>query len=145
MKQFIFFLMAILGFSACEEGGRGGHESMVEYGCPHADFRFSARVVDEQGNPIKGIEARDRYGNFIFESDSSISDENGVIDFSARVFSVESDVCFVDPDGEENGGEFETLKVDISDKLIQTEEGESWYQGGFEAELGDVVDAKGRG
>ena len=49
-------------------------------------------------------------------------------------------MTFVDPDGEENGGEFETLKLDITDKIEQVEESSgNWYEGGFRAELGDVT------
>ena len=47
---------------------------------------------------------------------------------------------FVDPDGEANGGEFETLKLDITDKIEQVEESSgNWYEGGFRAELGEVT------
>ena len=47
---------------------------------------------------------------------------------------------FVDPDGMENGGDFETLTLDITDKVEQVEEGEgNWYEGGFRAELGEVT------
>ena len=51
MKKLIYFLMALLGFGAvgCEEFGA------AEYGCPNVDFRATARVVDEAGEPIEGI------------------------------------------------------------------------------------------
>ena len=50
------------------------------------------------------------------------------------------DLVFTDVDGEENGGEFETLELNISDEVEQVAEGSgSWYEGGYKADLGDVV------
>jgi hypothetical protein len=50
------------------------------------------------------------------------------------------EVVFLDVDGEYNGGEFESLELDISDKVKQTKKGSGdWYQGTYKAELGDVT------
>ena len=49
-------------------------------------------------------------------------------------------VTFEDVDGEENGGEFETLVLDITDKVEKVGVGSgSWHDGDYTAELGDVT------
>jgi hypothetical protein len=54
--------------------------------------------------------------------------------------SVEHEVIFIDPDGEANGGKFESKEVDIKKYIVQTDEGDgSWDNGSYVAELGDVV------
>ena len=50
------------------------------------------------------------------------------------------EVVFVDDDGEANGGQFESIELDITDKVRQTEKGDDrWYEGSYIAELGDVT------
>ena len=50
------------------------------------------------------------------------------------------EVVFLDVDGEYNGGEFESLELNIADKVKQTQKGDGdWYQGSYKAELGDVM------
>ncbi|MBR2976083.1 MAG: hypothetical protein IKC57_04505, partial [Alistipes sp.] len=54
MKRFLLYLLSLLGFglSSCAGG------NLDAYGVPHINFRLSARVIDESGEPIQGIEAR---------------------------------------------------------------------------------------
>ena len=112
---------------------------MVAYGVPHVDFRLTARVVDSEGNPIQGIVASPEGDSF--DSQTGVSDYLGLIDASGSCWPGSQNVVeFVDIDGELNGGEFETLRLDISDKVQQTHEGEgAWYDGDYEVSLGDVV------
>ena len=127
--------MALLGFGMV--GCEGEDRAAPEYGCPHVNFHLKARVVDEAGEPIPGIEVRlnNDWGKLVE------SDNLGEIDALGSTFpGNQYEIVFKDVDGTENGGEFETLVLDITDKVEQTAEGEgSWYAGDYKAELGDVT------
>ena len=136
MKRFIYFLLALIGF------GAGACDNMrdvaAEYGCPHINFSLKARVVDEAGKPIEGIEVQTRNGAFYMDNHS---DAEGNIDLKVNMWpDTNIDLVFTDVDGAENGGEFETLELNIADKVEQVAEGSgSWYEGGYKADLGDVT------
>lgn len=139
MKRFLLYLLSLLGFglSSCAGG------NLDAYGVPHINFRLSARVIDESGEPIQGIEARpcrNRYDER-FDDKSGYSDYQGYIEAYGRPSpGTQYTVRFIDEDGELNGGKFETLTLDIKDKVVQTADGEGgWNDGSFEAELGDVT------
>lgn len=133
MKKLIYLIMTILGFGAvsCEEIGE---DVAAEYGCPHVDFSLKARVVSEAGVPIEGIMVR---VDWIEE----YTNEEGEVSVNDSVFTgSQYMVRFEDVDGVENGGEFESLTLDIAEKVEQTADGSgSWYDGAFKAELGDVT------
>lgn len=133
MKRLIYMLMALMGFGAvsCEEITE---EVAGEYGVPHVNFSLKARVVDEAGEPIEGIKVR-------VDWVEEYTNQDGEISINGSVFTgSQNRVRFEDVDGEENGGEFETLTLDITDKVEQTADGSgSWYDGAFKAELGDVT------
>lgn len=137
MKRFIYFLLALLGVGAvsCDNGWG---DVVAEYGCPHMNFSLKARVVDEAGKPIEGIEVQTKDNAFYADN---YSDAEGNIDLTASMWpNTNIDVIFTDVDGEENGGEFETLELNIADKVEQVAEGSgSWYEGAYKAELGDVT------
>ena len=141
MKRFIYFLMALFGFvlTSCEDGEKD-HFGVVEYGCPHVNFSLKARVVDQVGTPIQGIEVRLK-GDHRFENKTGFSDYMGNIDAYGSVWpGSQYEVVFVDDDGEANGGQFESIELDITDKVRQTEKGDDrWYEGSYIAELGDVT------
>lgn len=136
MKRLLNILMVLLGFgtSGCDIVG------VAMYGTPNVKFHLSARVVDKDGNPIQGIEVRAKEGAN-FNHNTGISDYQGNIDAWGQVWpGSQYAVTFYDIDGEYNGGEFETLELDISDKVKQTQKGDGeWYQGAYKAELGDVT------
>lgn len=136
MKRFIYFLLALLGFGAvaCDNGSH----TVVEYGCPTMTFSLKARVVDEAGKPIEGIEVQTKDNAFYADN---YSDAEGNIDLKVGMWpDTNIDLVFTDVDGAENGGEFEALELNIADKVEQVEEGSgSWYEGGYKADLGDVV------
>ena len=134
MKRLLYILLGLLGLTSCD------HFGMAEYGCPNVSFSLKARVVDEAGNPIQGIEVRTEDGKR-FEYNTGFSDYEGNIDayggFWAGVQNQK--MQFIDVDGEANGGEFETLTVKI-ENLIQTEEGDgNWYKGAYTADMGTVT------
>ena len=136
MKRFIYFLFVLLGFGAvaCDNGSH----TVVEYGCPTMTFSLKARVVDEAGKPIEGIEVQTKDNAFYADN---YSDAEGNIDLKVGMWpDTNIDLVFTDVDGAENGGEFEALELNIADKVEQVEEGSgSWYEGGYKADLGDVV------
>jgi putative lipoprotein (rSAM/lipoprotein system) len=137
MKRLIYILLALLGFG-CEEAKELGP---CEYGVPHVTFSLKARVVDEAGNPIQGIEVRTRRGDE-FDNNTGVSDFYGYIDAHNIHLGAgqQYEVVFHDIDGPQNGGEFKTLEMDISDKVVQTKEGYgNWNCGTYVAELGDVT------
>lgn len=130
----IYILLGLLGFTGCELF------APVEYGCPNVSFSLKARVVDEAGVPIQGIEVRTEKGGH-FEYNTGFSDYLGYIDASGtfRPGEQHGKVQFIDIDGEANGGEFETLTVDVNN-ATQTEEGSGgWYEGAYAADLGTVT------
>lgn len=133
MKKLIYLLMTLLGFGAvsCEQITE---EVAAEYGVPHVNFSLKARVVDEAGEPIEGIKVRVDWVEEYTNQDGEISINDSVYTWSINR------VRFEDVDGEENGGEFETLTLDITDKVEKTEDGYGgWYDGAYKAELGDVT------
>lgn len=138
MKRFIYFLFALLGFGAvaCDNGSMD--DVVAEYGCPHINFSLKARVVDEAGKPIEGIEVQTKDNDFYTDN---YSDAEGNIDLNVSMWpDTNIDLVFTDVDGAENGGEFEALELNIADKVEQVKEGSgSWYEGGYKADLGDVV------
>ena len=137
MKRFIYFLLALIGFGAGACDNDWG-DPVPEYGCPHMNFSFKARVIDEAGKPIEGIEVQTRNGDFYMDN---FSDAEGNIDLTTGMWpNINIDVIFTDVDGEENGGEFETLELNISDKVEKVKEGDGrWYNGDYAADLGDVT------
>ena len=142
MKRLIYFLMALLGFglTSCEDGEKSHFSGVVEYGCPHVNFALKARVVGQVGTPIQGIEVRLK-GDERFYNKTGFSDYMGNIDAYGSVWpGSQYEVVFVDDDGEANGGQFESVELDITDKVRQTEKGDNrWYEGSYIAELGDVT------
>lgn len=137
MKRLIYFLLTLLGFGAvsCEESGLGDGGNLNEYGTPYASYRINARVVDSEGNPIGGIKVESQSGE-----EFGVSDTDGNINCEYRDSSL-ANIIFRDVDGLENGGEFENVVLawnDFYKKLEKVEEGEGWYQGVYELELGDV-------
>ena len=140
MKRLLYLLLGLLGISAT-----GCDFMRVEYGSPHVHFNLKARVIDEAGKPIEGIEARVKVGsgdhNTPFDNRTGVTNYLGEIDaHTSSMFSMDHTIIFLDPDGEANGGKFESKTVDISEHIVQTDEGDgNWDNGSYVAEIGDVV------
>ena len=143
MKRLIYFLMALLGFgsAACES------EAMEEYGVPSVTYEVKARVVDSEGNPIKGIEViisqkEDFNPNWerVFETTTL---EDGTLAESRTPSFTGGNKLYIkltDVDGEANGGDFEELVHSAPVyRLNKIEEGEGWYAGCYEVKFGDIV------
>lgn len=109
-------------------------ETVAEYGVPYATFEIKGKVVDSEGNPLKGIEV---YGEDIYEymRVKTTTDENGSFNLVQPEWlpAGEADICFEDVDGEENGGDFGKKTETV--KLTQTEDGEGhWNDGVYSSE-----------
>lgn len=109
-------------------------ESVAEYGVPYATFEIKGKVVDSEGNPLKGIEV---YGEDIYEDMrvKTTTDEDGSFNLVQPEWfpAGEADICFEDVDGEENGGDFGKKTETV--KLTQTEDGEGhWNDGVYSSE-----------
>lgn len=145
MKRLIYFLLSILGFGAvsCD-----GSNDVCMYGVPTAKYVVNARVVDPEGNPIKGIEVVVSEGED-FEDESArllqttTNDDGTLVENTTRGWPLTKlYVRFTDVDGEENGGEFEEHIKDAyaCHETNKIEEGDgSWYSGGYEVKVGEIT------
>lgn len=109
-------------------------ETVAEYGVPYATFEIKGKVVDSEGNPLKGIEV---YGEDIYEymRVKTTTDKDGSFNLVQPEWlpAGEADICFEDVDGEENGGDFGKKTETV--KLTQTEDGEGhWNDGVYSSE-----------
>ena len=142
MRRFILFLFTLLGYGAvatsCSEDPRD-NEQPVEYGCPWVEFSIKARVVDAEGNPIEGIEAKGGY-NADYLGFLGQTDGDGNLNIESGDSSYPRYMLLTDTDGEANGGEFQDKIVRIEGSFEQIKEGDGrWFDGGYKAELGDIT------
>ena len=114
-------VIGLLGFSSCEE-----HSD--EYGTPITNFLYWGTVTDEAGNPIEGINVI-MSGNILgmpnvkLKTESYMSNENTSL-FYTGVFRTDdtriTTIVFVDVDGEENGGDFQSLTITPQDMVEES-------------------------
>lgn len=127
MKQkLLILLLGLLGVG-CGNNDSPDDLPMPEYGSPHADYRVSGKVTDSAGVPIPGIEVSQWEGYTAAVTDA---DGNYLVD-EADFWSFPS-LTFTDPDGPENGGEFEEKTVPVEfTEADRIEPGAGWYGGKF--------------
>lgn len=133
MKRLILLAMVLCGLalSSCEKEPK--HRSYYV-------LYFTAHVVDEAGNPIQGIYSYPETSAFYGRS--GYSDYQGVISGFAHLHPSElHNIVFEDVDGEYNGGEYETVTVNIREQLagLDSNPDEWGYVGSVVVDLGDVV------
>lgn len=137
--------MALLGFGvSCNSDDKplddGIGDEVAMYAALYVEFHLSARVVDEGGEPIEGVEVYGDGQPLDYYSEGSDADGNVNISCPWQWFDRPCVVEFVDTDGEANGGEFESLELDITDRVEETLfTYDSWSVSGYKAELGDVT------
>ena len=109
-------VIGLLGFSSCEE-----HSD--EYGTPIINFRYWGIVTDEAGNPIEGINVI-MSGNILGMPNVKLKTESydgEKYNFSTGIFSTAdthiATIDFVDVDGEENGGDFQSVTITPQDMV----------------------------
>ena len=112
-------VIGLLGFSSCEE-----HSD--EYGTPITNFRYWGIVTDEAGNPIEGINVI-MSGNILGMPNVKLKTESydgEKYNFSTGIFSTAdthiATIDFVDVDGEENGGDFQSVTITPQDMVEES-------------------------
>ena len=145
MRRFILFLFTLLGYGAvatsCNEDSTKDLPAR-EYGCPWVEFSIKARVVDADGKPIKGIEAKGGYSADYLDYFQflGLTDVDGNLNIESGDSSYPRYMLLTDTDGEANGGEFQDKIVRIESSFEQIKEGDGrWYGGVFKAELEDIT------
>ena len=145
MRRFILFLFTLLGYGAvatsCSENPSDNNQT-CEYGCPWVEFSIKARVVDADGKPIKGIEAKSGYSaeDLDYFEFLGLTDVDGNLNIESGDMSYPRYMLLTDTDGEANGGEFQDKIVEIESSFEQIKEGDGrWFDGGYKAELGDIT------
>lgn len=113
-------VIGLLGFSSCEE-----HSD--EYGTPITNFRYWGTVTDEAGNPIEGINVI-MSGNILGMPNVKLKTESydgEKSNFSTGIFSTAdthiTTIDFVDVDGEENGGDFQSVTITPQDMVQESQ------------------------
>ena len=113
-------VIGMLGFSSCEE-----HSD--EYGTPITTFRSWGTVTDEAGNPIEGINVI-MSGNILGMPNVKLKTESydgEKYNFSTGIFSTADThietIDFVDVDGEENGGDFQSVTITPQDMVQESQ------------------------
>ncbi len=114
------WVIGMLGFSSCEE-----HSD--EYGTPITNFRYWGTVTDEAGNPIEGINVI-MSGNILGMPNVKLKTESydgEKSNFSTGIFSTADThietIDFVDVDGEENGGDFQSVTITPQDMVQESQ------------------------
>ena len=113
------WVIGMLGFSSCEE-----HSD--EYGTPITYFRYWGTVTDEAGNPIEGINVI-MSGNILGMPNVQLKTESydgEKSNFITGTFSTAdthiATIDFVDVDGEENGGDFQSVTITPQDMVEES-------------------------
>ncbi len=138
MKKIITKSLSILGFTI----PMFGCDAPEMYGTPWADYEVKGKVLDADGDPIKGIKVsliEDQYN-----SQSTQSLENGTFKVSLGTIPFDKlKLTAQDIDGVENGGQFEekTVELDFS-KIKYTGESDGWYHGKKSLEQDIVLEEK---
>lgn len=133
MKRLILLALVLCGvaLTSCEKEPK--HESyFVLY--------FSAHVVDEAGDPIQGIYAYPEPNAFYGRT--GYSDYQGVISGFVHLHPSEiQNLVFEDVDGEYNGGVYETVTLNLRDKVsgLGNKPDEWGYVGSDIVHIGEVV------
>ncbi|MBQ1989842.1 MAG: radical SAM-associated putative lipoprotein [Rikenellaceae bacterium] len=147
MKRFLYWLLTMLGFSSMVscDGDINQHADM--YGTPSADYEIKGKVLDADGDPIKGIKVEVQ--TYVVRPEPvtiqrKFSLDDGTYDASVQTFPVSKlRLVAQDVDGAENGGEFaeRTIELDFS-KVEATGDKGAWYSGKFSLEQDIVLEEK---
>lgn len=129
-----FFILLLIAFVAgsCSKGEQIGDSYML--------FEIHGAVMDEDGNPIDGIQVSSGY------SDAQYTNINGNFSFYGRSTPMSHVVLtFEDKDGTENGGQFvkRSVEVLVYEKTPGSEMGN--FKGTYFASGVDVIMLKKEG
>ena len=110
---------------------------------PYYVLWFVAHVVDEAGEPVQGILAYPEGDSF--DGRSGYSDYTGSISGFAHLSPyISGDIIFEDVDGEYNGGIYESVTINIRDKMYgANNKPDEWgFTGSDVVDVGNVVMTK---
>jgi putative lipoprotein (rSAM/lipoprotein system) len=118
IRLLCIWVIGVLGFSSCEE-----HSD--EYGTPITTFRYWGTVTDEAGNPIEGINVIMSgrilgMPNVKLKTESYMYGEDMSVFLTGRFSTANTQITtidFVDVDGEENGGDFQSVTITPQDMV----------------------------
>lgn len=138
-------ILGVLGFSAC--GDDDPAETPSAYGTPTANYIYRGTVTDEEGNPIEGIDVvfhgiveSTMNASLVVKTYEDGTFRTGYLNTSRT--SVKT-IDFVDRDGEANGGDFESLTLEVKDlESKKISEGSGWYEGEFEVQVNVQLEKK---
>ena len=132
MRRIIFVILAvaICTLVGCEKEVKND---------PYYVLTVVGTVVDEAGEPIQGIHAYPEGGDF--EGRDGYTDYLGKFGGHAHLAPRNQwTMIFEDVDGDYNGGEYEMLTVDISQKVTAPIAPDEWgYSGSGYVEMGTIV------
>ena len=138
-------ILGVLGFSAC--GDDDPAETPSAYGTPTANYIYRGTVTDEEGNPIEGIDVK--LNGMIMGSQNASLVVHTYDDGSFHTYYLDTShtdvktIDFVDRDGEANGGDFESLTLEVKDlESKKISEGSGWYEGEFEVQANVQLEKK---
>ncbi len=132
LKKILLFLFPIMGvtLTAC-------------YGSPHADFKVSGKVMDEENQPINNIQVQiGSEWNRVYSDAAGNYQAQGELEFNEYQTLR---VAVTDIDGEENGGEFESAMIDLKydrDELKDKDKRDSWDYGTLTKEINFTLKKK---
>lgn len=131
-------LLSMLGIESCDCNGDGP----VEYGTPHADYKFKGVVTDGEGIPVQGIKAT--LLSQKHTKRTALTDASGKYEIDVETWSLNDEKLVVeDVDGAANGGEFATDTLDLSKaEPVRVKKGSGWYEGAFEVSQNVVLKSK---
>lgn len=122
-------LLSMLGLHSC-------HSFRVEYGCPHADYKFQGSVTGD-GKPVSGIRAVVFNGspdNKYNAVDTSYTDASGKTERNLPISIPSTELCvkFEDVDGPENGSWQTKIMPRDQLEIVQTALGDGkWDEGDY--------------
>ena len=157
-KQLAAAVLGVFGFASCVKEGK---EVIIDdfpemYGVPYADFKVLGSISDQAGDPIEGIRvAITRHNHYestpyviypqsdLYEYDTLFTDSKGLFQMKKELFEAPDDATrvFEDVDGEEHGGEFESIET--APAITQVKKGDNeWYFGAYEVDAKVVMKKK---
>ena len=148
LKFFLAGLMALIGFSSCSDD-----VLKAAYGSPNAHLKVNAKVVDEDGKPIKGARLNIRYNaspwslsSYVYyiveqggiaknqiETNSEGLIPNGVADVFDKPDKDNTFIVFRSSLNPEIGGKYESDSVKVVPVMLKEGDG-GWNKGTYKLE-----------
>ena len=141
----LLFITA-LGFAGCSDDKDNDIPEVI-----HAEYKYMATVTDKDNNPIKGIKVTlVGYNSFTSSQKVAefITDKNGKFEseFYCEAEATVKIIEFADVDGEQNGGEFATTSINVSQmETTQIKESKNNYLGAFKRSINIKLSPKEAG